>query len=102
MKKKFTPVAQDHESFIWVRDQIAEALRTQFPERISDPDWVENKIKLVWAVGQQIAGRSGLTRPSFEQVRIADQQAAGHVDWLQKFCLYVAEIIVYGKRSGPL
>ena len=99
---KFKPVANDFDSLIWVRDEIAKALKKAVNNRDTKTDWIEHETKLVCATGQLIAGRYGLTRPSYEQVKIADQQAAGHIDWMHKLCLCVAEIIVYGKRRGPL
>lgn len=57
-------------------------------------EWSRAEADVVWQSACSIARRNGLASPVLSEVVRVERLACGHVDYGQKWALYVAEIMV--------
>ncbi len=89
---------QAHDDMIGCRDRVYRALVAQMDVRskYQDLSWVEVERDAVteaanaWAIAHAY---EPITSATVERV---ERSAVGHSDYASKFCLYVAEAVVYG------
>lgn len=89
-----------HTEFLRCRDSILNAHRTAAERyRSTDPHWEANERVTVAGAANDWALAHGLTTVTVDDVERIEHLAVGHVDYMPKLALYVAEM-VYGFRAG--
>lgn len=91
-----------HDEMLDCLGYVLEALMVAADERRSREDWVEFERKAVAIAANEWAGvHDYLIRTTVQDVERLEIHAVGHVDYMRKLSLYVAERIVYGQSVGP-
>lgn len=79
------------------RNQRQEISRTVWGPEIG---WVIHERMCMLTAVNVARSERGYPPVDIEAVRRADQQATGHVDWLDKFSLYCAELTLDNERCA--
>jgi hypothetical protein len=92
-------VARRHWEWTLLRNQVRDAVHAAHAKAAADrtdPDWIENERRVVANAANQAAYELGVTgQPvTVEDVERVERPAVGHVDYMSKLALYVAELVM--------
>lgn len=81
-------------------EYIRHGLRGEIAKRHSSPglSWIINERQCVTTCANEWAAMHGLSPITIDEVEKVENLAVGHIDYVQKFSLYVAELLYDEKR----